>query len=602
MAKQDQGADTFKVDQSLDQDEMGKEIAAYWVKWDAAKDIAKERWLETTQYVYATSTQETTNSQNGWSHSTHVPKLTQISDNLAANYMSALFPHDDWMSWVGDDMDSSDAAKRRAVEAYLKTKHKQGNFQNSMLDLIHDWILYGNCFAQVDYVEESNDYMGETIVSYSGPRVYRISPYDIVFNPMATDFMHSPKIIRTTKSLGELHRQSEESPDKGYYKEILEKVENFRSLQHNWKPNELEKQCSLRFDGYGSLTEYLQSGNVEILEFYGDIYDRQNKKFLKNHVVTVIDRCWVVRSEPLNTYSGRPNIFHCAWRVRPDNIWGMGPLDNLVGMQYLIDHLENARADAFDQMLVPTRVIAGDVEKYNVAPGMPGGEYRIPTNEGSVSNLAPDTTVLQADMEIDRKTREMEMYAGSPRESMGIRTPGEKTAREVTHLATAASRIFQNKIDYWEKAFLEPLINAEVEVAHRNLHSYDIARSIDDDLGIAEFLTITKEDLAAKGKMVPVGARHFARKNQLEQNLQVLTQVTQGDQLMQMHFPSIKLARVWSELLGEDRFNLVQPYGRIPEQQEAQRRMNAASDQIEAESMTGVGDEEDELEAQNIPG
>src|SRR5690625_2894085 len=88
MAKQDQGADTFKVDQSLDQDEMGKEIASYWVKWDAAKDIAKERWLETTQYVYATSTQETTNSQNGWSHSTHVPKLTQISDNLAANYMS----------------------------------------------------------------------------------------------------------------------------------------------------------------------------------------------------------------------------------------------------------------------------------------------------------------------------------------------------------------------------------------------------------------------------------------------------------------------------------------------------------------------------------
>src|SRR5699024_3269374 len=126
MARQDQGSDTFKVDQSLDQDEMGKEIASYWVKWDAAKDIAKERWLETTQYVYATSTQETTNSQNGWSHSTHVPKLTQISDNLAANYMSALFPHDDWMSWVGDDMDSSDAAKRRAVEAYLKTKHKQG--------------------------------------------------------------------------------------------------------------------------------------------------------------------------------------------------------------------------------------------------------------------------------------------------------------------------------------------------------------------------------------------------------------------------------------------------------------------------------------------
>ena len=591
MASISNGGNSLDLEVVLNRDDLGKQIAEFWNRWDTDRAVAKQRWLETTQYVYATSTQETTNSQNGWSHSTHVPKLTQISDNLVANYMAALFPHEDWMKWIGEDEESVDSEKRDAVEAYLKTKHRQSNFRNTVLQLLHDWVLYGNCFSQVEYVNETHDWNGETITSYAGPRIYRISPYDIVFNPLATDFEHSPKIVRKTMSIGEIHREVEENGD-SFYSDILSRIHDFRGVIAPNYGDDIEKANMLQFNGYGSLNEYVNSGNVEILEFYGDIYDYHNKEFLKNHVVTIVDRCYVARKEPLNTYSGRPNIFHSAWRVRPDNIWGMGPLDNLVGMQYLIDHLENARADAFDQMLVPTRILAGDVEKVDVEPGKPGGEYRIPTNEGSVQNLAPDTTVLNADMQIDRKTQEMEMYAGSPRESMGIRTPGEKTATEVDRLSTAASRIFQNKIDYWEQSFLEPVINAEIEEARRNLNGTDLARVMDDDLGVASFLQITKQDITAKGKLVPIGARHFARQNQLAANMQTLMASMASDQMMQQHFPSIKLARVFSELLGEDKFGLVEPYGRVAEQQELQRRMQAAQDQTQAEGMTPVGDED----------
>ena len=124
----------------------------------------------------------------------------------------------------------------------------------------------------------------------------------------------------------------------------------------------------------------------------------------------------------------------------------MGPLDNLVGMQYRIDHLENLKADAFDQIAVPLIKIKGLVEDFEFQPG-----ERIYTGEdGDVEFLRPESSILQANLEIQELEAEMEIMAGAPREAMGIRTPGEKTAFEVQRLDAAASRTFQHKINAFE--------------------------------------------------------------------------------------------------------------------------------------------------------
>lgn len=119
---------------------------------------------------------------------------------------------------------------------------------------------------------------------------------------------------------------------------------------------------------------------------------------------------------------------------------------------------------------------------------------------------------------VDTLENKMELYAGAPREAMGIRTPGEKTAFEVQSLENAAGRIFQEKIIQFE-IFMEALLNDMLEVAHRNFQLTDIIRVIDDDLGVQQFEEVTKEDITADGILRPVGARHFAQKAQELQNL-----------------------------------------------------------------------------------
>jgi hypothetical protein len=343
----------------------------------------------------------------------------------------------------------------------------------------------------------------------------------------------------------------------------------------------------MSFDGYGTASQYFNSGFVEVLEFYGDIYDIETKQFLKNYVVTVVDRTWIIRSQPLETWSGRPNIFHAGWRFRQDNLWAMSPLANLVGMQYLVNHLENARADAFDQMLAPTRVLVGDVEEDGVEAGVPGGTYSIPSGEGSVSNLLPDTTVLTADIQIDRKMEQMEEFAGAPKQTLGIKAPGEQTATEASLLNQASSRIFQNKLTNFEETFLDQILNAELEVARRNLNATDVIKVVGDD-GIVDFLDITKNDLLANGKLVPIGARHFSRQLQLTNNLSLLSQAIQADPMMQQHFPSVKMAELYQELLDFDKMELVVPYGRVAENAQLARLSDAAGQQVEAESQVDL--------------
>ncbi len=131
-------------------DVKAEEISNMWNEWNGARHGQIARWKETQEYVYATSTRETANDtvggteeddDSGWSHSTHVPKLTQIFDNLSANYMSALIPHEDWFKFVGHDGDAVLKATRKTVEAYLQTKHRLNGLRTVVQKLIERGVI-----------------------------------------------------------------------------------------------------------------------------------------------------------------------------------------------------------------------------------------------------------------------------------------------------------------------------------------------------------------------------------------------------------------------------------------------------------------------------
>jgi hypothetical protein len=551
-----------------------------WTRWDNARNSWKSDQQELRQYLFATDTRSTSNNKLPWKNSTVTPKLTQIRDNLHANYMAALFPSENWFFWESTDKDAELAKKRFAITNYMKQKLKASNFQLLVSKLIYDYIDFGNVVVTYDYVRDTiSDKNGNLVNKYIGPRAYRINPNDLVFNPLSEDFSKTPVVRRMLKSFGDLLSDIETRPGLNYNKAVVDKAMAFRQ---NFRDDpEFKKEVNLAIDGFGSADEYLTGDMVELLEFWGDIYDPETKKLLRNQLVTIIDRKWVLRKEPNPMWTGEKPMFHCGWRLRTDNLWAQGPLDQLVGMQYRIDHLENLKADVFDLIAYPVMVISGStVEEFEYEPGA----QVFAGDEGNVQFLRPDATALQADMQINELMNRMEELAGAPKQAMGIRTPGEKTKYEVQSLENAAGRIFQSKVSWFERNILEPLLNGMLAESIRNFEGVERIRTIDEDFNTEMYVGVTKADLMAEGKLYPVGARHFAEQARFIQELQQTMAAIQAMPTVAAHISGKAIAKAMEENLGWNNYKIVKDNAMIFEQAETQRLMNQVSEDIQTEA------------------
>jgi len=564
----------------LSKDVLAKRIADKWVDWNSAKDKWLKERAELRNYLFATSTRDTTNDKLPWKNSTVTPKLTQIRDNLHANYMAALFPREDWFQWRGEDYDSVSKEKRDTIEGYMRPKLKASNFELTVSQLVLDYIDYGNVFAGHEYVEEikKDPSTGENVVVYCGSRLFRISPYDIVFDVTAPSFDKAPCIVRRLRSIGDLKKDAEEKPYLKYDLAVIDKCSQLRTSGVD--VIDALKQEGLAVDGFGSLESYFDSGMVELLDFYGDIYDTETKEYKKDVLMTIADRRYVLRNVVNPSWTGTRPIKHCGWRVRPDNLWAQGPLDQLVGLQYRIDHLENLKADVFDQIAHPVVVIKGNTtEQFVFGPGQTfyAGE------DGDLSLLRADASALSADMEIQTLMDRMEELAGAPRQAMGIRTPGEKTKYEVQVLENGAGRIFQAKVNWFERNIVEPSLNSMFEENVQNFTGKDTSIIKDNTYGMDEFKTITKDDVTAKGRLYAIGARHFAEQATAAQELTQTLQIVESLPQVKVHISGKAVAKALEEVFGWKNFNIVRDNAAVHEQMETARLQQASQENVQTE-------------------
>lgn len=559
----------------------GQDASAAWVVdlWETFNDQRRnklEEWKELRDYVFATDTSSTTNSSLPWKNSTTIPKICQIRDNLFANYISALFPNDNWIKWEAYSREDAHKNKAKVIEGYMSNKVREGKFRTEFEKLVYDYIDTGNAFATTSFESRYKTMSdGSVVPDYVGPVVHRVSPLDIVFNPLAANFDDSFKIVRSIKTIGELKKLAALDPDQSFWTEALERRFEIQRLAGGYSIEDFDKAVAYQADGFGNMYEYYMSDYVEVLEFFGDYHDSTTGELRTERLITVVDRSYTVRDEEIPTWFGGAPIRHVGWRFRPDNLWAMGPLDNLVGLQYRLDHLENLKADAMDLTVHPPLKVIGEVEEFVWGPGE---EIQIDEN-GDVQELGKNLNgIMAAASEMAAIEDRMELYAGAPREAAGIRTPGEKTLGEVMQLATAAGRIFQTKVTNFETGILEPVLNDMLEASRRNLDITDIIRIADTELGVTEFLSITREDIVGNGVVRPIGARHFAKQSQDLQNLMTIFNSPIGQMIMP-HTSAKGMTDFVNDITGLHGYNIFAPNVGIFEQTEVQSTAGIAQEE-----------------------
>lgn len=586
---------TLDIVDMLTPDTMACRISEMYIDWENSRQAIVNEWNETRRYLFATDTTTTTNSKLPWKNKTTIPKLTQIRDNLIANYMATLFPKRKWLVWEGDNEDANSKPKKDAIEGYIKWCVEQPAFKKEVQKLVADYIDYGNTFGSPIWIDERNEVPGpdgaKLQTGYVGPSAKRTSPLDIVFNPIADDFMKSPKIVRVIMTMGEVKKLLNQLTTEENKDDITELFNYMLDIRRNVATQNAqsgamtEKDTYLQIDGFNSYSHYLSSAYVELLYFFGDMYDIEGDKFYPNHKIVVIDRHRILSKEPNPSFFGYPPIYHAGWRVRQDNLWAMSPLANLIGLQYRVDHLENLKADVFDLNAFPPIKVKGYVEDFEWGPM----QRIFVGDDGDVEMLHPDPSILQVNNEIVGLTDTMEQMAGAPKEAMGFRNPGEKTMYEIQRMENAYNRIFQNKVAQFEEYVLEPLLNGMLELARRKMDSTQVP-SFDSELSFTTFLTLTPQDITGAGRIRPLAARHFAERAEILQNLNTFFQSPAWqDPTVNVHFSGQQIAFMLEEFFDIEDWKIVQPYIRISEQADAQRQMNVAQEHVAMEQQTPSG-------------
>lgn len=585
---------TFDINADLHYDRLASNISAKWQQWNNAKAQWEEKYRRVLQYLYSVTTDTIYGQASApWAANVHIPKLTQLRDVLITYELESIFSLKDYFRFDGFTEDANTKANRELVRDMLKTIIDDGQFREKIERLCTDYIDAGNSFAIPvwDTRTTTDPVSGINSIEWEGPVATRINPLDIVFDPTAASFRDTPKIIRTVLSIGEVALMAESDPVmKKAFNTAMDRRKQVMTAMTN---GDTIKGDQLTIAGFGNLSSYYSSDVVELLTFYGNLYDVERNELHKNTKIVVMDRSVVLKEEPMDDLCGYDYIFHAGFRDRKDNLWSMGPLDNLLGMQARIDFLENKRSDCYDATVNPIKFIRGNIDLPDSLG--PGDEIHGDVDT-DVKYLAPDTSILTADGQIANYMGLMEEFAGSPKEVLGFRTPGEKTMFEVNQLMTAATRFFHRQIRKFEVEMLEPLMNAMFKMYLKRKQGQKITvKYWDSENEYYTFKEIKTDDINALGKIIVIGSEVAQDKAQMAQALQMLGQNPLFlDEAVRNNFSPAVLGEIFAYVTGLDRFaDLLKKNQRlyeITEQQKAVEQLSQQVDEVRAEGLTRAGE------------
>lgn len=551
-------------------------------QWKTNRACIEKEWLDTQNMIFATDAAQSVGveASSSWKNNSTRGKLAQIRDNLHANYASAIFGNRNWIKWETSSNTEDFNNKRKIVTAYMRNKVDQSNFERTVSDLLYDYIDYGTAFASCEWVtrvqEVTNRDSGisTSVTQYVGPVAVRHSPHDVVINPTARKIENTPQFVRSLVTIGELLAMQDEMLHDEAFQQSLTNMVGARKYVAGVSADDFHKECSYQVQGFGSYHQYMESGTVELLTYYGNIVTPSGK-LEKNKRIVIADRAVVLFNDMHEPLPSGSFIKMAGWRDRPDNLYSQSPLAKLIGLQFRVDKLENIKADAMDLAVEPPLVVTGEVSDFTWKPG----EIIDVDLDGSLTELGKNLNgLLTAQNEIYALEQAMEEFAGAPKQAMGFRTPGEKTAFEVQSLETAGSRIFQQKVMKFEQEILEPLINDMLNLARVNLVGIESIKIIDPDLNLEDFISISSDDLIANGTLKAIGSRHFISKAQTIQEINMLT--SSGIMpVIQPHMSGKQLAFLVNDLLELDKYDIFRPMAGVEETADIQN--HAASLQEE---------------------
>ncbi len=559
-----------------DIDLLATRIEEMYLAWNNQRNSALLMGQEVRSMIFATDIDSTSSSNLDTKNRTHIPKLTELSDTLQSQYWDTIFGEEKFFIFNG--VTPQDKQKAMKIEAWVRSKLETKKFRQKVgRELIADYVIYGNAFFEVDYIVELDDFNNTT---FKGIVVRRISPLDIVFDAEASSFKEAAKIQTRRIHLADLGNLPVKYPTLNFNKKLINKIIKNRQTGYIADWVDILHEQNIRMDGYNSNENYYKQELTTVRVYKGDIFNPKDGTVQKNRIVWTVDGIHTILNMANPISQGSDGVHHVGWRQRPDNLWGQGALDNLAGMQYRVNKVENSKADILDVCGRPITIYQGNVSLEDPANLYAAGNVIELDLEAKISFESPNPIILQyGDQHIAQYFKLMEDFAGAAPEERGIRTPGEKTKAEYQGLAASRSNLFRDKSKLFETELEEALLDA----FKLTLLKYDGTDYIDifnDVEGENELQELALEDIKALGTFTAMGSKHWDRKNKRKVELDSLIATVFKDPKYSPHVSAWELMQTINSDYELKETGIIEQYKGIKEDVAVQAVAQAEGQQI----------------------
>ena len=352
----------------MHKEDLASYVLSRYEIFQNARSEVEDSWLEcwakylntpeTEGYLKSSALKRVGDVEVNWRHRLSSGKAYEAVETVLGYLMSATFPNRDWFGVepvVPAAVDEDNLQVARLIKKHLTNKLDESGFKSQWATFLRVLTITGTAVMAIPWRTEYNNrrvrsktvdpatgeetYIAEEVAYnvYDAPKLEVLSNFDVYVDPTVGDPNEGDFIRKFTKTKAELLQLI----DEGVYdfpKEDVLKI----SSDNGWDLSNTHKHTLKTFEGIDT-QPWSPSELVELIEFWGDVYDNETGECIKDQVVTLLNG-EVIAWEDNPFWCGKPFIIG-TYSKTGNSPYGFGGVQPVLGMLHELDIVTNQRLD-----------------------------------------------------------------------------------------------------------------------------------------------------------------------------------------------------------------------------------------------------------------
>jgi len=381
-------------------------------------------------------------------------------------------------------------------------------------------------------------------LAYCGPTFHVDDIFNFVIDPFSPDPKHALRIKRTFVAKSQLVALSQKN-EYGY--SVYSNVERITTSEvRRHQTDDFEED---RYRAFGM--EMPKSSEVELLEAWGTIeipggYGGEDTKTYVSHVCTIANRQTVIRFEPTFLWSGDAPVQLATYRDVPGQVYGIGQLEPLLGLQDLTNVRANQNVDVVAFCVNPEYKCYDDGVIDLSAVSAPNKRHLMGDPAGNMIPLEKNMTGLQLGFQdVEYLKREFHTIAKS---QSPLAASSRESATRSSLDAGAVNTDVAKIAAHIEDTVLFRVIDLFVQLNAQYLPKGEVVKSLQD--GTANIKEISPETLRRHWLVKIRGSQYVADRAENMQNMMMIFQLLTGNPMLLPAVNSLEMAKKLYTMLG----------------------------------------------------